>query len=266
MQRPGSCGYRCGRSCIPPHDLESQPGFELGQGEGGPLRAAVGASLLRIRAGHPGQAVEPPHQGAEIPLNVPAGIWSTGRPVHEPDIVPFAPAPQSLAVKLLGVVQVGRRGGREGGVGEKGGGRKERGRGERGGGGGGREEGEGGRREGRRGKGRRKKGGEGERRGERGRGEGLGQPVHGPLDSDADLVEPVVLRQAGHAKCHRHRRGGRRLERHVESEHRPRRNIEHDCDPRPADRQSCPLLHDDDVDQRVIDLDDAERAPGCWNI
>jgi hypothetical protein len=87
-------------------DLESHPLTQLRHRHGGVRLARVFATLHRIGHRCAWQAVYPPHQSAQIALNMTAILRSAGRPIFQPDSVALATTLEGYAVKLGSIVQV----------------------------------------------------------------------------------------------------------------------------------------------------------------
>jgi len=135
--------------------------------------------------------VDPLHDRADDPLDDPAVVRTTARPVGQPDAVLLTATPQRLAVELGGIVyeQLSRR------------------------------------------------------------------SDHRPRHAlDTQILQPGLL-IAGHVgQAQPHGCGRRRLQGHDHADGTPARLIEADTEVGPADRLAFPLVHDDHVDDRVIDL------------
>jgi len=54
--------------------------------------------------------------------------------------------------------------------------------------------------------------------------------------------------------------GSRRIERNVEACHHATEDVDRERDPGPPDRQALLLVDNDDVELRMIDLDEVERS------
>src|SRR5882757_7204484 len=87
-------------------NLVCNPLSELYHRHGGFRLARVLPTLHGIRHRRAGQAMYPPHQGAQIPLNMTAILRSAGRAILQPNSIALATTLEGYAVKLGSVVQV----------------------------------------------------------------------------------------------------------------------------------------------------------------
>src|SRR6185312_4019525 len=80
-----------------------------------------------------------------------------------------------------------------------------------------------------------------------------------PVCLDLPLAQAPDLRQHGMRETQRHagRRG--RLQGQMEAHHTAGTNVDSECHPRPLDRCAGDAVHDDHVDQGVVDLDERKR-------
>ena len=85
---------------------------------------------------------------------------------------------------------------------------------------------------------------------------GVRKPACGPINFDSEPGKTSLLRQHEVLDRQRNRRDGRRLQRQIETRDHPARHVDRQRQPRPLQRLAERPIDDDDVDQRVIDLDD----------
>ena len=83
-----------------------------------------------------------------------------------------------------------------------------------------------------------------------------GSPHAGQSPWTSEPGKTSLLRQHEVLDRQRNRRDGRRLRRLIETRDHPARHVDRQRQPRPLQRLAERPIDDDDVDQRVIDLDD----------
>ena len=83
---------------------------------------------------------------------------------------------------------------------------------------------------------------------------GLRQSLRGPVRVDPQALQPVEfgLHQVLNGQCHR--QGRRRLQRQIESRNHAAGNVDGERQPGPLQRFSMNPVHDNDIHQRVVDL------------
>lgn len=87
-------------------NLQCHPALEIRQGHRGAHLASVFSPLDWVRVSRSGQSVDPPHERAEIALDMSTKLGPNRGSVLETDPVTLTTPPQFQAVKFLAIVDV----------------------------------------------------------------------------------------------------------------------------------------------------------------